>query len=215
MKKLNDKSSYRNKTKKKHRRMHHITGKRGGSNELMSEAFITSMYTNMWQFMNEDTIMFVLEQAKCPKTFTYKTNLYNNTFNNTYNNTICLMGPREEGHYIFIDSYGKVWGTYEMNILYKGDDGICHGFAMAAALQSCGIVVGPIFPNPKTKAHRYQNYITIFRTYAYIINNGWWDKALKMYFYGDVKWITHNKSAETKTALDNINTIIENLVSKL
>ena len=193
----------------------HITEQDGGVNELISEEFIRSMYDNMWQFMNEDTITFVLKEAKCPKKFTYKSDINDDTFGRRYINTVCLKGPREQGHYIFIDKDGKVWGTYEMKILYKDDDGICHGFAMAAALQSCGLLIGSIHPNPRTKAHRYQNYITVFRTYAYIINNGWWDKALHKYFYGDVEWIDEDKSVQTKTSLAEINKFIEDVSSKL
>jgi hypothetical protein len=154
------------------------------------------MYDNMWTFMNLDTITSVLSQAGCNVKGTHVDDVNDDVSleDPSFWGTICQKGTPEEGHYVYIDRAGEVWGTYEMNLTDDQDDGMCHGAAIAAALNDCGKGVGSLYPNP-TPAQKRENYNTIRNTYITIIESHWWDRALHEFFYNDVNW---NKN-ETKT----------------
>jgi len=175
----NKKSNRRTKKSSKQYRKTIRCIQRGG--ERLTQEFVDTMYENMWQFINGDTINFVLKQAGC-NYIKFKTteglNDYNDGWPKKFWNSIVMKGPPEEGHYVFIDGKGDVWGTYEGKMIDDGDDGddaddgICHGAALAAALNDCGKGVGPLFNNPNVKQRR-TNYTTILKTYKYIIDELW------------------------------------------
>jgi hypothetical protein len=165
--------------------------------EAMPKVFVDGMYANMWQFMNPQTIQSVLASAGCHVKLTHKYRVDDDIFGPEFYNSICQKGPPEKGHYVYISPTGEVTGTYENNLLFPNDDGICHGAAMAAALNTCGINVGPIYKNPDDNIKRLLNYVTIMKTYTMIIYYGWWDNALKTYFYYDVKWMSDNLTQQT------------------
>ena len=186
--------------------------------ERLTQEFVDTMYENMWQFINKDTILFVLNKAGCGR-IKFKTtegmNDYNDGWPRKFWNCIVMKGPPEEGHYVFVDSEGNVYGTYEGNMIDDGDDGICHGAALAAALNDCGMGVGPLFNNPDPDQRR-TNYITILKTYKYIIDKLWWNKALRRYFYGEINWDGDDNSdknnylynEQTRTSWNTLNDYI-------
>jgi len=221
----NKKSNRRTKKSSKQYRKTIRCIQRGG--ERLTQEFVDTMYENMWQFINGDTIKFVLNQAGC-KYIKFKTteglNDYNDGWPKKFWNSIVMKGPPEEGHYVFIDGKGDVWGTYEGKMIDYGDDwddaddGICHGAALAAALNDCGKGVGPLFNNPNVKQRR-TNYTTILKTYKYIIDELWWNKALYNYFYGEITWDGDNNNdknnylynEQTRTAWYTLNDYIKTI----
>lgn len=170
--------------------------------ERLSQEFVDDMAKNMWTFMNEDMINHILKSATCDIGFTYKKRVDDDDFDDSYRNTICMKGPRKEGHYVFIDNEGEVWGTYEMKLISSKDDGICHGGAILAAMNQCGYEIAKLTPLPKSVRSRNGNYRSILKLYEFIIEKGWWDKALKKYWYNDVNWTQGEPMCkETKEAL--------------
>ena len=188
----------RKSTRRKTRKTLGTMKKRGGA---LSKKYMNTMYKTMWTFMNLDTITSVLKSAGCKVKGTHVDDVNDDKSleNRYFWGTICQKGPPEEGHYVYIDRSGQVWGTYEMNLTDDADDGMCHGAAIAAALNDCGVGVGPLYPQPNA-AQKRENYNTIRNTYITIIRNGWWDKALSNYFYYDVHWINEKETQESATA---------------
>jgi hypothetical protein len=173
--------------------------KRGGA---LSDEYMTTMYDNMWTFMNLDMITSVLSQAGCEVRGTHVDDIDDEESlkDPSFWGTICQKGDEDAGHYVYIDRTGQVWGTYEMNLTDDRDDGMCHGAAIAAALSDCGVGVGPLYPEPNA-AQKKKNYQTIRDTYITIIENHWWDRALHRFFYNDVTWNKNEtKTRETATA---------------
>jgi hypothetical protein len=163
------------------------------SYERLSQHFVDEMYKNMWQFFNKDTIMHILIKAGCSDIgISRKKKVDDDNFSNSkYYNTICIKGPPEEGHYVFIDNFGNITGTYENNLIDENDDGICHGGALSAALRKCGHPIEKLNKNPGNNNEMNKNYEIILNTYKMIIDKGWWDDALKTYFYSDVSWTSN------------------------
>jgi len=173
--------------------------KRGGA---LSQKYMKTMYDNMWTFMNLDTITSVLSQAGCQVQGSHVELIGDDESlkDRSFWGTICQKGTPDEGHYVYIDRAGKVWGTYEMNLTDDQDDGMCHGAAIAAALNDYGVGVGLLYPEPNA-AQKRENYETIKQTYITIIENHWWDRALHDFFYKDVTWYRNEtKTRETQTA---------------
>lgn len=174
----------------------------------MKRGFADLLFNNMWTFMNPDTLIYVLNnEAKCKINIKYKASIDDDDWSDDdYRKSIVFKGVPEDGHYVYIDHAGMVWGTYECNILYAGDDGICHGFALAAALKDCGYDVGDLSDRPRRKQ---DNYIIIMNVYKTLIENGWWDNALENYFYRDVNWLAHPqgniRTQESLNALVGLN----------
>ena len=176
------------------RRSHHVK-QHGGGKERLSREFGDFMYTNMWQYMNPQTIDFVLNAAGCSIGMSKKTKIDDDDFRKPkYHNTICQKGDIKDGHYVYVDATGKVTGTYENYLLFEGtppdfedgDDGICHGAAIAAALRSCGWNIPP-FNTRGENEHMSdeklnENYRIIFQTYLLILDMGWWEKAVAKFF---------------------------------
>jgi hypothetical protein len=182
--------------------------------ELMSQDFVDTMAQNMWQFMNPDTIEYVLKLAKCDVGKSRKKRVEDDNFTNEiYHNTICFKGSRKEGHYVYVDPHGEVTGTYENKLIYQADDGICHGAALAAAFHNCHPdKYMELIKNPESKYIRY-NYGVIMNVYKTIIEKGWWDKALRKYFENDeknIKW-KGKTTEQTQTALETIDEFLDAL----
>jgi hypothetical protein len=162
-----------------------------GGYERLTQDFVDTMKENMWQFMNGDTMQHILNLAGCQIGISYKEDVEDDDFSDErYHNTICIKGPPDEGHYVFVDEDGDVTGTYENDLIdNEFDDGICHGGALTAALRSCGYDVPEFNKYPDTDEEMNENYRIIINTYIMIIEKGWWDSALREYFYYDVEWI--------------------------
>lgn len=179
-----------------------------GGYERLKQSFVDTMYENMWQFINKDTIKHILKSANCKVGISHKDDVNDDDFSNKkFWNTICIKGPADEGHYVFVDATGEVTGTYENDLIDNTyDDGICHGGALTAALKSCDIDVKPLIKSPKGAAKMNQNYRAIINTYKVIINNGWWDAALKKHFYNDVEWTDGGSTTlQTQQAMKTLN----------
>jgi len=175
--------------------------------ERLTVAFVDTMYENMWKFVNLDTIKFILRKAGCKTKITHKDDVWNDdSWTKEFYNSICQKGPDEEGHYVYVNKVGEVLGTYEGQMIDSGDDGICHGAAMAAALNDCGHNIGPLKMNP-TPEEKTTNYRTIMNLYKYIIKQGWWNEAIRTFFYDEVEWVgkDETQAKETNIALKTLN----------
>ena len=184
-----------------------VVKKANDEEERLTVAFVDTMYENMWKFVNLDTIKFILKKAGCKTKITHKDDVWNDdSWTDEFYNSICQKGPEEEGHYVYVNKVGKVLGTYEGKMIDSGDDGICHGAAMAAALNDCGHNIGPLKMNP-TPEEKTTNYKTIMNLYKYIIKQGWWNEAIRTFFYDEVHWVDKEEttSKETNIALKTLN----------
>ena len=178
--------------------------------------FRKTMYDNMWNFMNTDMIKSM---------YGFKISYQrddNDIFTDDHKNTICFKGDPDPsdpdnddgGHYVFVDGNLIAHGSYESELLaYDSDDGICHGVAIAFALNFIKGRADMFLKEFPTTVEDYKyNYKTILTVYIEIIENGKWDKALLANFYGDVKWIKRNKkntTKETQTALRTLKAYIK------
>ena len=159
-----------------------------------------TMTDNMWTFINPDTITTILELSlygrhnvsKPVRNVTSIGKVNNDNFKDKHKNTICFKGPENLGHYVYVDENCIGQGTYENRLVHDNDDGMCHGAALFYALKKNGINVGNLNVKPKLNSLEFiDNYITLLNVYLYIIEIGWWNTALKRYFYKDV---THNNN---------------------
>ncbi len=181
----------------------------GNRYELLPADFVSIMASNMWSFMNKDTIEYILNKAGCNTIkYTTKDDINNDIWPREYWNTICFKGEAEEGHYVYVDNTGFAWGTYECKVTYKKDDGICHGFALTAALKSCGHPVPDLlksyYGNPLKRKEAYKLIMT---TYKYIIENGWWDAAILRYFRSGVVKLNPREISSLPPHMNNIKTV--------
>jgi hypothetical protein len=200
----------RNKTRKRNKSKRNI--RIIGGDELMTQEFVDQMRENMWQFMNLDTILYILEKAGCSSGVSRHPNINSEVFEEHHRDTVCFKGNINEGHYVYVCPRGTVTGTYENGLICSDDDGICHGAALAAALNNCGYEMGPIVKNPKTILQKKKNYRTIMNTYLFIINQGWWNEALTRYFHSELEWLPRSKSyKETRNAKKILTDFIKSL----
>ena len=75
-------------------RMSLRSNRKVGGDELMSQAFVDSMHRAMWQFMNLDTILYVLQSAGCSTKTSTQKNINDDRFKEHHKNTICFKGRR-------------------------------------------------------------------------------------------------------------------------
>lgn len=192
--------------------------------EVLSDQFLKIMTKNMWQFFNLDTMSSVLQSASAGcRHIKIESQTLNNDLDKKKRmrnlNTVFFKGNMREGHYSFVDNSGLEWGTYEMNLIFENDDGICHGAALTAALHSCGIRdINELISNPNNYKDILYNYIQIIRTYITIINNGWWDTALINYFWNDINEISfpafpNIKTVQSSIALKELIEFLEKLIN--
>jgi hypothetical protein len=229
---------------------------------LLQKKFRDDMYENMWEYMNEDTIKNLLDYAgilykkvggKREYNINYltKDDINDDDFTDKdYKSSIVFKGEPEPdmtdpysegGHYVYVDSDGVVYGTYEDDILISlDDDGICHGYALLNAFIKKGAYPQqPITRYPRINGTAYArkffdkdlrqdqkynknrddqiiNYIIIFNFYKYIIEKGWWLKTLNIYFPPEKdKEPKDIRTIQTQKALDMINDKITFLYSLL
>jgi len=200
----------RNKTLKRNKSKRNI--RIIGGDELMTQEFVDQMRENMWQFMNLDTILYILGKAGCSTKVSVHPHINSEIFEEHHKDTICFKGNINEGHYVYVCPRGTVTGTYENGLICSEDDGICHGAALAAALNKCGYVMGTIIKNPKSMLEKKKNYRTIMNTYLFIINQGWWNEALTRYFHSELQWLPRSKSyKETRKAKNLLRDFIKTL----
>lgn len=168
--------------------------------------FMSTMYDNMWQFMNPEVIKHIFTQIGIPLKLTTKKKVDDDKWIHGFEDSICFKGPASGGHYVYVDNTLQHHGTYEHDILTRDqDDGVCHGVAIIYALhQENGrfpIITVPV--KSRTREDYRRNYISILSLYLWLIQSGLWDNAINDNFYGDVTWITVNNkitSVETQAA---------------
>ena len=103
-------------------------------NELLTNEFVDCLYENMWQFMNPNMISHMLQKNR--NMISFQDDINDENFNNSHKNTICFKGEDEKGHYVYVSEKGTAFGTYECELLLSGDDGVCHGAAIAYYLHT-------------------------------------------------------------------------------
>ena len=173
------------------------------------------MYNNMWQFMNPDMMKNIFKQMNKTLKVTYKDDIEDDNFSKKYSNSICFKGDDDEGHYVYVDKDQKAYGTYENDLLAREiDDGVCHGVAIIFAIGESGqngkfpLVISP----NKTRNDYKNNYISILNVYKWLIEQGYWDNALKDNFYNDLTWDKEDKTTkETQKTLQVLNAYIDRL----
>ena len=141
-----------------------------------SKEFLENMYKNMWQYFNLEVIQdlfYELETKEELKT-------------NKDNKSICFKGENNDGHYFYINTNFKVYGTFECNLLNnRTDDGICHSIAIIFALKEYIPKYGRLFPIkifPKTKIQYINNYLIILKFYKWLIESKTWDYVIEFHF---------------------------------
>jgi hypothetical protein len=166
--------------------------------ELLEQEFVDGMYKNMWNFMNPNTIKYILTEIGLKIKVLAITKDINPLEDKKYANSICFKGDENSGgHYVYISKKLKQWGSYEKQILLEDDDGMCHGVAILFSilknpngerikngLKNLGFEPKLTLPTAKNLSFKLyiRNYINILNLYKFIIEKGYWDKALKKYF---------------------------------
>lgn len=159
--------------------------------ELFTESFVNEMYEHMWKYMDPSLIgiMHDIETGE-------KKDIYDENFEKEYENKIVFKtsidpDDLEAGHYVFVKKNKKnileAFSTYEKNLLFEDDDGVCHGAATLYALKNLGkekkllntIGFDNFDENKKFSKNKVDNYILILRYYKYIIDHGIWLKAFQ------------------------------------
>lgn len=182
---------------------------------IFSAKFMSTMYDNMWQFMNPDMIQHIFAQLGLPLRLTKKARVTDDKWKHGFEDSICFKGPASGGHYVYVDNSLQHHGTYEDKILTREeDDGVCHGVAIIYGLHEENgkfpLVTIPV--EHRTREDYRKNYISILSLYLWLIQSGLWDNAMFDNFYNDVTWIMVNNrrtSIESQRAeLTLINYII-------
>lgn len=192
--------------------------------ELLTKRFGEYMYKNLWSFITPELISNILnilglenvvKSYKIEKSFDEVS--YNNyTFfkmdeNKMYRNSICFIGLQElnEGHYLYVNNQGNVYGTYEKELLTKFDDGICHGAAIIFALGSNKHKLYNKFKLinfPKSFNSKKKNYINILSFYKYLIEENIIQHLIK---------IKGKNQNEKIRFFNNVNTYLTNYINRL
>lgn len=179
--------------------------------EFFTHKFVKIMYTNMWQFINKDTIesMFSKELSRAKIRFSRKRDVNDDNFSVSQKNTICFKGDVNAGHWVYVDKLGIPHSTYEEKIIYDNDDGVCHGAAMIYAL-GYDTNYFPLISNPQTIAQYKKNYKSLIEFYIYLIQSGKWDYALRSHFGMDVDWV-NNTTNQTIKSLKTLNDFLRTI----
>ena len=171
-----------------------------------------TMYDNMWSFMNPEMMKSMFPKIK----ITYKCDIEDDRFSASFAGSVCFKGPREEGHYVYVENLGRGRyegkGTYESGLLTRiQDDGVCHGAAIAFYLFHEEKREGfELIEHPQNDDESRYNYNLILSVYIYLITSGLWDKALEENFYYDVTWIDGERTTkETQKSLRTLNAYIK------
>jgi hypothetical protein len=200
--------------------------------ELLEQEFVDGMYKNMWNFMNPNTIKYILTEIGLKINVLMIDKNIDPLENKKYANSICFKGDENSGgHYVYISKERKVWGSYEKQILLKYDDGMCHGVAILFAilknpnkdkiknnLEKLGFIPTLRVLTSANLSFKLfiRNYINILTLYKFIIEKGYWDSALKIYFPTEIKQVDNqNLSSQSKKALCLISAKIRELEIEL
>jgi hypothetical protein len=184
---------------------------------ILVKKFRDDMYKNMWSYMNPDMMKHIFKQLNKNLKITYKDDIEDDDFTKKFANSICFKGDEDEGHYVYVDKDKTAYGSYENDLLTREtDDGICHGVALIFALgendenKKFPLVIKP----NKSRDDNKNNYISILSLYKWLIEEGYWDKALKDNFYNDVDWIENEKTTkQSQKSLEILNAYINRLKS--
>ena len=169
-----------------------MRGKKSGISRF-SRGFTDKLYETMWQFINEDMMRSMYTRSRINYT-THATDDDDN-FTPDQANSICFKGPRDDGHWVYIDHNLRAHSTYEDKLILPADDGVCHGAAMINAFERRSRHFRQDFsliPNPRNQQELKQNYKTILFYYIMLITTGKWDRALRKNFANEVNWIRHD-----------------------
>jgi len=169
--------------------------------ELFTSKFVDTMYINMWQYMNPEVVngMFSVELSKKKILFSTQKDVNDDIFSKSQKNTICFKGdPDTGGHWVYVDKKGQPQSTYENNLIYQEDDGVCHGAAMIYAL-GYDKTLFPLIENPKNKAQFKNNYRSLVSFYIYLIESKKWESSFNYYFQG-----IKNRKAKINKSLDTL-----------
>lgn len=186
--------------------------------EYLSTKFMETMYDNMWSYMNGDMI-----KSLTGENITTLKNAGSFKFSEKHKDTICFKGAIDSGHYVYVEDDGQRlqgYGTYECDLISGGDDGICHGAALAYFFNNRSLVPEySLIIKPKTDAQFKKNYKNILQVYIDIISDGRWDDALYKFFYNDVDWVTvkingvnKKTTKQTLIALKTLNAYIKKFI---
>ena len=164
--------------------------------------FREGIYSNMWQFMSPNMIKEIFKLDNRKLKLSSKDRIGDSNYPPSFKNTLCFKGdPDQGGHYVYIDKNLVHHGTYEDKLLTRReDDGVCHGAAIIYALgenEDGGRF--PLIPYPQTREDKLTNYKSIIEVYIWLIETGYWDKALKKKFYKDVTWIGPKEKTTEET----------------
>ena len=115
------------------------------NDEYFSQTFISEMFNNCFRFINLTIleILFyhiggVVVRKSGIRFLQPGIDVNDDTFTQSgqYTNSIVFKGdPVTGGHYVYVDPFNNVHGTYEELILLEKDDGVCHFYALIMALQ--------------------------------------------------------------------------------
>jgi hypothetical protein len=120
-------------------------------------------------------------------------------FSKSQKNTICFKGdPDIGGHWVYVDKKGQPQSTYENNLIYQEDDGVCHGAAMIYAL-GYDKTLFPLIDNTKNKSQFKNNYRSLVSFYIYHIESKKWESSFNYYFQG-----IKNRKAKINKSLDTL-----------
>lgn len=144
---------------------------------LFNQRFVDAMYDNMWRHFNVDMLNVIMQDLR----FRTRCGSIRGMDSPQVQNVLLFkeLFGRATGHYSYIDMNFEEWGTYEKGLIHTGDDGVCHGAALAAALIQNGVELGNILlESPHNTVDLLINYKVIMKAYLFIIDRGVWDRAL-------------------------------------
>jgi hypothetical protein len=200
--------------------------------ELFTEEFVQVMKTNMWTYMNPEIIHTMFPMIKT----TYMCGLLNDCYTPAHKNTVCFKIITDEdreaepnynckrpitnceiidGHYTYVDNQKVAHSTYEEGLIYKKDDGVCHGAAMIYALNANKYKLHDyaqptLISNPKSPKQFRANYRAIMQHYIWLIETGLWNAALRMHF-PTIRWRKDGTCLLTDKALACLKAFVEEL----
>jgi hypothetical protein len=146
----------------------------------------------MWQFINEDMMRSMYPRSRI--NYTTQARVDDDNFTPAQANSICFKGPRDDGHWVYVDHNQVGHSTYEDELILPADDGMCHGAAMVNAFEKSRHFRQnfSLITKPKNRQQLKQNYKTLLFYYMMLITSGKWDQALRENFDSEVNWIHHD-----------------------
>ena len=164
-----------------------MRGKKSGAHRF-STGFTDKLYETMWQFINEDMMRSMYPKSRI--NYTTQARVDDDNFTPAQANSICFKGPRDDGHWVYIDHNLVGHSTYEDKLILQADDGVCHAAAMINAFES-NTDAFRLITRPTNLEESNKNYRSILLYYMFLITSKKWDRALRANFFSDVDWTRH------------------------